>query len=835
MSSTGRALSCHATAQLRTHLPDEPQRTAPESYRQVPLTTYVASCRDRRPTASRPSSRWVSIVAVTIAAYGDLPPVLTAEGDAHSDELVSNSSFQNLSFARQAGTFTATFTATPNDAPIDGIIGLSSGAADAHSDLAVTVRFNASGGIDAYNGSAYAAATAIPYSAGVAYHFRLVISVPARRYDAYVKGPGGAELAIGTGYAFRAEQAGVIGLDNWAIHSTSGAYNLKNFAVSSTTPTSTPYGGSPIALPGTIEAAYFDHGGEGVAYHDTSIGNLGDATFRNPTDVDIKSNGGPYSLGWVDTGEWLIYTVAVTASATYDFRVRAASGDADGAVLHVEVNGVNLSGPIAVPNTGSYTTWTTVQAPITLAAGVQRLRVVVDQHWLDLDFFEVAAAGAPSCGDGTCNGTETCSTCPSDCGACPPSCGDGTCNGSETCSTCASDCGTCASTCNVPGGTPTSPTNLGSALGNSQCTTFILGDGFYQQTTITRPGITVRAQNQCAARIEPALTIQANNVTVDGVSVTTTGVGINIYRSGVRVLNSCVQGFGKSGWGQGIQVYQAALDPNNRIIIRGNSLTDWGGGLYSGGIAIGKANDNYTIYSTVTVEVRDNHIVGAQMPAGRMNSGIQSFHPFIATGNYIDRVEGSAVQNKTFNSHIACNEAVRITGDGALYNRLNSANVWEYNLVHDSFMGMDHFMGNDVVFRGNVFYNNQYLGRVKDQGIGTANLLFENNTFYNSSGWAGFIWDNTSGAPLSNILWRRNIFHTVKGAAIATKASLAAVWDEYENIFYNTQAPSGTTGAGGSSLLLNPQLINPPLDFTPQAPAAAGRGAPWPLPCPVPE
>jgi len=48
-----------------------------------------------------------------------------------------------------------------------------------------------------------------------------------------------------------------------------------------------------------------------------------------------------------------------------------------------------------------------------------------------------------SCGDGTCNGTETCSTCASDCGACA-SCGDGTCNGSETCSTCASDCGACS-------------------------------------------------------------------------------------------------------------------------------------------------------------------------------------------------------------------------------------------------------------------------------------------------------------------------------------------------------------------------------------------------------
>ncbi len=49
----------------------------------------------------------------------------------------------------------------------------------------------------------------------------------------------------------------------------------------------------------------------------------------------------------------------------------------------------------------------------------------------------------PSCGDGTCNGHETCSNCPADCGACGPTCGDGSCNGTETCTTCAKDCGPC--------------------------------------------------------------------------------------------------------------------------------------------------------------------------------------------------------------------------------------------------------------------------------------------------------------------------------------------------------------------------------------------------------
>ncbi|MBM4352741.1 MAG: hypothetical protein FJ109_02940 [Deltaproteobacteria bacterium] len=57
----------------------------------------------------------------------------------------------------------------------------------------------------------------------------------------------------------------------------------------------------------------------------------------------------------------------------------------------------------------------------------------------------------PVCGDGKCNGTETCGTCPSDCGACPV-CGDGKCNGTETCGTCPSDCGACPTGwCSVSG------------------------------------------------------------------------------------------------------------------------------------------------------------------------------------------------------------------------------------------------------------------------------------------------------------------------------------------------------------------------------------------------
>jgi PA14 domain len=384
--------------------------------------------------------------------------------------------------------------------------------------------------------------------------------------------------------------------------------------------------------------------------------------------------------------------------------------------------------------------------------------------------------------------------------------------------------------CPVAGGKSTSPTALGSFIANNtQCAQFNLGDGYYSPTTISRSNIIIKANTRCMAVVQPELSIQGQNVTVDGLSVTAAGVAVTVHKSGVRVLNSCIQDFGKTQYGNGIWIFQEALDPNNKITISGNELSNWGGAMYSGGIAIGKADDNYGVPTAISVDILYNRITGGPTKVGIYNAAIQSFHPFLAYGNYIHTVSGTAFQNKAFNSRVACNEAVNVIGDGALYNRLSSNNIWEYNIVHDSDVGIDHFMGDHNIFRGNVIYNVDYLGRVKNQGIGSTNLIFENNTFYDSVAWAGFIWDATSSGPLNNILWRKNIFHTVNGSAINTSSSLSPVWDETENIFFGTRRPSGTTGASGTSSTIDPKLADPPNDFSVLEPRAAGKGAPWPL------
>jgi len=112
----------------------------------------------------------------------------------------------------QAGTFTATFDATPTASPENAVVGLSKGVATAYGNLSCIARFNPTGQIDAYNGTAFQAALSIPYAKNTAYHFRMVVNVPAHTYSVYVTPTGGTELTVGLNYVFRVAQAS---LDTW--------------------------------------------------------------------------------------------------------------------------------------------------------------------------------------------------------------------------------------------------------------------------------------------------------------------------------------------------------------------------------------------------------------------------------------------------------------------------------------------------------------------------------------------------------------------------------------------------------------------------------------------
>ena len=133
-----------------------------------------------------------------------------------------------------------------------------------------------------------------------------------------------------------------------------------------------PYGGTAAAVPGTVQAANYDTGGQGVAYNVTSVNGTANSYRSDGVDLEACTDTGAAGcgddLGWTATGQWFKYTVNVATAGTYTVSLRLASpsGVTDG--LHIaNSSGANLSGNINVPDTGAWQTWTTVNATVSLA------------------------------------------------------------------------------------------------------------------------------------------------------------------------------------------------------------------------------------------------------------------------------------------------------------------------------------------------------------------------------------------------------------------------------------------------------------------------------------
>ena len=139
------------------------------------------------------------------------------------------------------------------------------------------------------------------------------------------------------------------------------------------------YDDGPARSEVLVQTEDFMDGGQSMSYYDLTPGNDGGA-FRN-TDVDVESTsdaGGGYDIGWTGAGEWLAYRVNVPVAGTYALEVRVAALGSGG-IFHIEVDGIDRTGPMYVPDTGGWQVWTTIRRDgVALAAGAQTWRLVID-------------------------------------------------------------------------------------------------------------------------------------------------------------------------------------------------------------------------------------------------------------------------------------------------------------------------------------------------------------------------------------------------------------------------------------------------------------------------
>ncbi len=142
------------------------------------------------------------------------------------------------------------------------------------------------------------------------------------------------------------------------------------------------YPGGAQAIPGTVMCAYYDLGGEGVAYHDSDAKNNGSGAlnpangsylneFRMNEGVDTSFtkfgldptiDDNPYNrilppanllyVGWTEPGEWFNITVDVAEAGEYTADLLYTSNR--GGSISVDVNGKAATRPLTI--------WTTYEA-----------------------------------------------------------------------------------------------------------------------------------------------------------------------------------------------------------------------------------------------------------------------------------------------------------------------------------------------------------------------------------------------------------------------------------------------------------------------------------------
>ena len=161
----------------------------------------------------------------------------------------------------------------------------------------------------------------------------------------------------------------------------------------------TSYGGVPSQIPGRIEAEAFDWDSDGGAFRDNDSINRGGVYRLGAVDIekcDDFEDG--YNVFHFQKGEWLNYTVSITASEKYDLAVRVASEESGGR-FYIELDENNLTGSVEVPNTGGRQKWQRVVVPdVKLPAGNHVLRLACEEGDFSINtlHFSFAASTLPA-------------------------------------------------------------------------------------------------------------------------------------------------------------------------------------------------------------------------------------------------------------------------------------------------------------------------------------------------------------------------------------------------------------------------------------------------------
>lgn len=93
------------------------------------------------------------------------------------------------------------------------------------------------------------------------------------------------------------------------------------------------------------------------------------------------------NVGWIDTNDWLEYEITVATAGAYNLDLRVASPNS-GAATTIEVDGATQR-TVAIPTTGNWQLWETINTTVDLSAGTQTLRLTSTGNGWNINWLEI--------------------------------------------------------------------------------------------------------------------------------------------------------------------------------------------------------------------------------------------------------------------------------------------------------------------------------------------------------------------------------------------------------------------------------------------------------------
>ncbi|SHK64530.1 Carbohydrate binding module (family 6) [Fibrobacter sp. UWT2] len=158
----------------------------------------------------------------------------------------------------------------------------------------------------------------------------------------------------------------------------------------------TPYKEVAAKIPGKIEAENYDVGGHNKAFYDNDRENQGKAYREDEVDVvDISDSKcgdaacAGYAIGYTNDGEWVEYTINVTADAKYDITANVATAFETSA-MQLFIDDKEITESVVAPKVDSvWTTYKEVEiGSAELKKGEHVLKLLITGGYLNVDWIQ---------------------------------------------------------------------------------------------------------------------------------------------------------------------------------------------------------------------------------------------------------------------------------------------------------------------------------------------------------------------------------------------------------------------------------------------------------------